>query len=164
MAFTSPWSSCSSTPNLFWTPSFQMVVTSTPKERMSSSSAEEIPVMTASVHPCVMARSLSPTLSCCRDLLLVVEGTTHGHSGQGNYLIILGKAQKCSCFHQNLPYRLRAHRSCCSFRQWCVLRFDICYPLLIRAFLPDPREYSISTKDFVVDDDGKLKGLNTGAQ
>jgi hypothetical protein len=26
----------------------------------------------------------------------------------------------------------------------------------------DPREYCISTKDFVVDDEGKLKGLNTG--
>jgi NADPH-dependent glutamate synthase beta subunit-like oxidoreductase len=26
----------------------------------------------------------------------------------------------------------------------------------------DPREYCISTKDFVVDDDGKLQGLNTG--
>ena len=25
----------------------------------------------------------------------------------------------------------------------------------------DPREYCISTKDFTVDDDGKLKGLNT---
>lgn len=25
----------------------------------------------------------------------------------------------------------------------------------------DPREYSISTKDFVIDDEGKLKGLNT---
>ena len=25
----------------------------------------------------------------------------------------------------------------------------------------DPREYCISTKDFVVDEDGKLKGLNT---
>jgi len=28
-------------------------------------------------------------------------------------------------------------------------------------FGKDPREYSISTKEFVVDDDGKLKGLNT---
>ena len=28
----------------------------------------------------------------------------------------------------------------------------------------DPREFSISTKDFVIDDDGKLKGLNTGEQ
>jgi glutamate synthase (NADPH/NADH) len=27
----------------------------------------------------------------------------------------------------------------------------------------DPREYSISTKEFVLDDAGKLKGLNTGA-
>lgn len=27
--------------------------------------------------------------------------------------------------------------------------------------LVDPREYSISTKEFVVDEDGKLKGLNT---
>lgn len=26
----------------------------------------------------------------------------------------------------------------------------------------DPREYCISTKEFVVDDDGKLQGLNTG--
>ena len=26
---------------------------------------------------------------------------------------------------------------------------------------PDPREYCISTKDFVVDDEGKLSGLNT---
>lgn len=26
----------------------------------------------------------------------------------------------------------------------------------------DPREYCISTKEFVVDEDGKLKGLNTG--
>lgn len=27
----------------------------------------------------------------------------------------------------------------------------------------DPREYCISTKDFVVDEEGKLQGLNTGA-
>lgn len=27
---------------------------------------------------------------------------------------------------------------------------------------PDPREYCISTKEFVLDDSGKLKGLNTG--
>lgn len=26
---------------------------------------------------------------------------------------------------------------------------------------PDPREYCISTKDFVIDDEGKLSGLNT---
>jgi glutamate synthase (NADPH/NADH) len=26
----------------------------------------------------------------------------------------------------------------------------------------DPREYCISTKEFVVDDEGNLKGLNTG--
>ena len=26
----------------------------------------------------------------------------------------------------------------------------------------DPREYCISTKDFVLDDEGKLQGLNTG--
>lgn len=26
----------------------------------------------------------------------------------------------------------------------------------------DPREYCISTKDFVVDSDGQLQGLNTG--
>lgn len=27
----------------------------------------------------------------------------------------------------------------------------------------DPREFSISTKEFVLDEGGKLKGLNTGA-
>lgn len=28
--------------------------------------------------------------------------------------------------------------------------------------LPDPREYCISTKEFILDEQGKLKGLNTG--
>lgn len=32
----------------------------------------------------------------------------------------------------------------------------------MEILLPDPREYCISTKDFVVDGEGKLKGLNTG--
>jgi len=43
------------------------------------------------------------------------------------------------------------------------LSFD-CSFLSIRlpCTITDPREYSISTKDFVVDDEGKLKGLNTG--
>lgn len=27
--------------------------------------------------------------------------------------------------------------------------------------VPDPREYCISTKEFIVDEEGKLKGLNT---
>lgn len=31
-----------------------------------------------------------------------------------------------------------------------------------QCVVSDPREYSISTKDFVVDEEGKLKGLNTG--
>lgn len=35
-----------------------------------------------------------------------------------------------------------------------------CWKLLTNYL--DPREYSISTKEFVVDDEGKLKGLNTG--
>jgi hypothetical protein len=33
--------------------------------------------------------------------------------------------------------------------------------LLLMNFI-DPREYCISTKEFVVDNEGKLKGLNTG--
>ena len=33
--------------------------------------------------------------------------------------------------------------------------------LIYCAFSADPREYCISTKDFVVDEEGKLKGLNT---
>ena len=41
-----------------------------------------------------------------------------------------------------------------SFPQYCALAWAY-----IRT---DPREYCISTKDFVVDDEGKLKGLNTG--
>ena len=36
--------------------------------------------------------------------------------------------------------------------------------LLLTPKLPDPREYCISTKDFVLDDEGKLQGLNTGGQ
>lgn len=34
--------------------------------------------------------------------------------------------------------------------------------VFVFEFSLDPREYSISTKEFVLDDDGKLKGLNTG--
>ena len=41
-----------------------------------------------------------------------------------------------------------------SFPQYCALAWTY--------FRADPREYCISTKDFVVDDGGKLKGLNTG--
>ncbi len=34
--------------------------------------------------------------------------------------------------------------------------------LSILSLSSDPREYCISTKDFVLDEEGKLKGLNTG--
>lgn len=34
--------------------------------------------------------------------------------------------------------------------------------LITLNIFSDPREYCISTKEFVVDDEGKLEGLNTG--
>lgn len=34
--------------------------------------------------------------------------------------------------------------------------------MLVTELSLDPREYCISTKEFVLDDIGKLKGLNTG--
>jgi len=43
--------------------------------------------------------------------------------------------------------------------EWSLPSIDV-FPHTV--FL-DPREYSISTKEFVLDDAGKLKGLNTGA-
>jgi len=46
--------------------------------------------------------------------------------------------------------------------QWPrIFRTDYGHTEVAAHFNKDPREYSISTKDFVVDDDGKLKGLNT---
>ncbi|KIY64888.1 NADPH-dependent glutamate synthase [Cylindrobasidium torrendii FP15055 ss-10] len=46
--------------------------------------------------------------------------------------------------------------------QWPrIFRTDYGHTEVAAHFGNDPREYCISTKDFVVDDDGKLQGLNT---
>ncbi|THG99219.1 hypothetical protein EW026_g3099 [Hermanssonia centrifuga] len=46
--------------------------------------------------------------------------------------------------------------------QWPrIFRTDYGHTEVAAHFGNDPREYSISTKDFVLDEDGKLKGLNT---
>jgi len=46
--------------------------------------------------------------------------------------------------------------------QWPrIFRTDYGHTEVAAHFGSDPREYSISTKDFVVDEDGTLKGLNT---
>ncbi|KAG9006059.1 glutamate synthase [NADH] [Tulasnella sp. JGI-2019a] len=46
--------------------------------------------------------------------------------------------------------------------QWPkIFRTDYGHTEVAAHFGKDPREYSISTKDFVVDDNGKLSGLNT---
>ncbi|KZS99124.1 NADPH-dependent glutamate synthase [Sistotremastrum niveocremeum HHB9708] len=46
--------------------------------------------------------------------------------------------------------------------QWPrIFRTDYGHTEVAAHFGNDPREYCISTKDFVLDDDGKLKGLNT---
>ncbi|EGN96049.1 hypothetical protein SERLA73DRAFT_93995 [Serpula lacrymans var. lacrymans S7.3] len=46
--------------------------------------------------------------------------------------------------------------------QWPrVFRTDYGHTEVAAHFGNDPREYCISTKEFIVDDDGKLKGLNT---
>ncbi|KAI0341760.1 NADPH-dependent glutamate synthase [Trametopsis cervina] len=46
--------------------------------------------------------------------------------------------------------------------QWPrIFRTDYGHSEVAAHFGDDPREYSISTKDFVIDDEGKLKGLNT---
>ncbi|TDL27308.1 NADPH-dependent glutamate synthase [Rickenella mellea] len=46
--------------------------------------------------------------------------------------------------------------------QWPrIFRTDYGHTEVAAHFGNDPREYCISTKDFVVDEDGKLKGLNT---
>ncbi|KAI9466246.1 NADPH-dependent glutamate synthase [Lactarius psammicola] len=46
--------------------------------------------------------------------------------------------------------------------QWPrIFRTDYGHTEVAAHFGKDPREYSISTKDFVVDEDGKLQGLNT---
>jgi glutamate synthase (NADPH/NADH) len=46
--------------------------------------------------------------------------------------------------------------------QWPrIFRTDYGHTEVAAHFGNDPREYSISTKQFVVDEDGKLKGLNT---
>ncbi|KAI0950465.1 glutamate synthase [NADH], variant 2 [Taiwanofungus camphoratus] len=46
--------------------------------------------------------------------------------------------------------------------QWPrIFRTDYGHTEVAAHFGNDPREYSISTKDFVVDEEGKLKGLNT---
>jgi len=39
---------------------------------------------------------------------------------------------------------------------------DMHYCIFATQLSSDPREYCISTKEFVVDGSGKLKGLNTG--
>ena len=47
--------------------------------------------------------------------------------------------------------------------QWPrIFRTDYGHTEVASHFGRDPREYCISTKDFVVDDEGKLVGLNTG--
>lgn len=43
-----------------------------------------------------------------------------------------------------------------------IFRTDYGHTEVAAHFGNDPREYSISTKDFVVDEEKKLKGLNTG--
>lgn len=49
--------------------------------------------------------------------------------------------------------------------QWPrIFRTDYGHTEVAAHFGSDPREYCISTKEFVVDDEGKLKGLNTGMQ
>ena len=48
--------------------------------------------------------------------------------------------------------------------QWPrIFRTDYGHTEVAAHFGSDPREYCISTKEFVLDDEGKLKGLNTGA-
>jgi glutamate synthase (NADPH/NADH) len=47
--------------------------------------------------------------------------------------------------------------------QWPrIFRTDYGHTEVAAHFGSDPREYCISTKEFVLDDEGKLKGLNTG--
>lgn len=47
--------------------------------------------------------------------------------------------------------------------QWPkIFRTDYGHTEVAAHFGTDPREYCISTKEFVLDDEGKLKGLNTG--
>ena len=47
--------------------------------------------------------------------------------------------------------------------QWPrIFRTDYGHTEVAAHFGSDPREYCISTKEFVVDDEGKLKGLDTG--
>ena len=47
--------------------------------------------------------------------------------------------------------------------QWPrIFRTDYGHTEVAAHFGSDPREYCISTKEFLLDDEGKLKGLNTG--
>ena len=49
--------------------------------------------------------------------------------------------------------------------QWPkIFRTDYGHTEVAAHFGSDPREYCISTKEFVLDDEGKLKGLNTGTR
>jgi glutamate synthase (NADH) len=43
-----------------------------------------------------------------------------------------------------------------------IFRTDYGHTEVAAHFGNDPREFCISTKDFVVDEDGDVKGLNTG--
>lgn len=43
-----------------------------------------------------------------------------------------------------------------------IFRTDYGHSEVAAHFGSDPREFCISTKDFVVDEDGNVKGLNTG--
>ena len=79
----------SSTRNHFWILAFKIVHILTPKEKMSLLSEAVTPAMTVSELPCVMVRSLLPTLNYSPVLLSLEEGTIRGHSGQGKCYLIL---------------------------------------------------------------------------
>ena len=87
---------------------------------------------------------------------------THGHNGHGKFTSSKNLPQKInqiifSIFRTDYGHtEVAAHfGSGMYFPGWLMSR-------RISDGGIDPREYCISTRDFVVDDDGRLKGLNTG--
>jgi hypothetical protein len=131
-----------------------------PRASMSLLLAAVTLVMTVLARRCAMVRSRSRTLSCYRGLLQLVEEITPGRNGlgKGDHLSSLTRVQFKSCYRVfRTDYghtEVAAHFGNGKSFPCCII-LDLNYGTL------DPREYCISTKDFTVDQEGKLAGMNT---
>lgn len=117
------------------------------------------------VLQCAMVPNRLPTLSCFPSPQLLAVAITLGLSGLGKYRsadIIYSIADvgigTRSIFRTDYGHtEVAAHFG----NGQSIVDYDAARYLTTFIIL-DPREYCISTKEFIVDEEGKLSGLNTG--